>query len=170
MTTQPDLYRRLAHWMEILAGSCDGASSLDGAGFNRMDTDFGHVLAETAPTRWSPKMAGIAHRFAVKYRRQLATAGIDAEQIPKPEAGGQPARHSESRHDIARRLVENSGNGARHHTSDRDSDGGRKCRKTANNITSYFVCWLSRLERYRSVSGIRSIHTTCSTSRDAFVC
>ena len=86
MTTQPELYRTLHRCMQLVAGVCDGAAQLDGCGFNRMDTSFGHVLAESEPTRWSPKMAGIAHRFAVKYRRQLAGAGVDVEQIPKPEA------------------------------------------------------------------------------------
>ena len=30
---------------QMLAGVCDGAHTLDGAGFNRMDTGFGKQLA-----------------------------------------------------------------------------------------------------------------------------
>lgn len=92
VTDQAALYRRLHGCMKMVAGVCDGAAQLDGCGFNRQDTAFGHVLAETDPARWSPKMAGIAHRFAVKYRRQLAGAGIDAEQIPEPSSRANSAK------------------------------------------------------------------------------
>jgi SWI/SNF-related matrix-associated actin-dependent regulator 1 of chromatin subfamily A len=61
---------RLLRQMEWLASRCDGALAEDGAGFNKVDSGFGHALAEC--TTLSPKQALAARKLAVKYRRQLA--------------------------------------------------------------------------------------------------
>jgi SNF2 family DNA or RNA helicase len=55
--------------LQMLAGMCDGARSLDGAGFNKMDTFIGRSLAEA----WvlSPKQAALGAKLVNKYRRQL---------------------------------------------------------------------------------------------------
>jgi SWI/SNF-related matrix-associated actin-dependent regulator 1 of chromatin subfamily A len=54
---------------KLLAGMCDGAYTIDGAGFNRMDTVFGHSLAN-APFL-SQKQAQYARKMVRKYKRQL---------------------------------------------------------------------------------------------------
>ena len=55
--------------MKMLAGVCDGAHQLDGQGFNKLDTEFGHKLA--ACHDLSEKQAEWAVKLANKYRRQL---------------------------------------------------------------------------------------------------
>ncbi len=58
------------HWqLKKLAGMCDGAYKLDGAGFNKYDADFGHDLASRE--RLSPKQALAAKKMLRKYHRQL---------------------------------------------------------------------------------------------------
>jgi SWI/SNF-related matrix-associated actin-dependent regulator 1 of chromatin subfamily A len=67
----PEECTRLLRQMEFLASRCDGALAEDGAGFNKVDSSFGHALAEC--TSLSPKQALAARKLAVKYRRQLGT-------------------------------------------------------------------------------------------------
>lgn len=55
--------------VRMLAGSCDGAFSEDHMGFNKMDTVFGHSLAD-AP-KLSPKQAVAAQKMVRKYTRQI---------------------------------------------------------------------------------------------------
>jgi len=55
--------------LRLLAGQCDGARRLDGAGFNKMDAQFGHSLAN-AP-HLSQKQARAGHKLVSKYHRQL---------------------------------------------------------------------------------------------------
>jgi SWI/SNF-related matrix-associated actin-dependent regulator 1 of chromatin subfamily A len=55
--------------IKMLAGMCDGAVSWDGAGFNKIDTDLGHIFAEKEYL--SQKMAKIGKRWCSKYHRQL---------------------------------------------------------------------------------------------------
>lgn len=57
-----------------LASRCDGARAQDGAGFNRIDSMFGHALAEAHAL--SPRMALDAKKMLVKYQEQL-------ENIPR---------------------------------------------------------------------------------------
>lgn len=73
----PDLYRAVTY----LASVCDGTRTLDGQGFNRNDTTFGHKLASLQA--WSPKQANAAYWMVRKYRGQLSGAGIDYDAIPK---------------------------------------------------------------------------------------
>jgi len=55
--------------LHILAGHCDGARSLDGAGFNKMDTEFGHSLANAPGLTQKQAKAGL--KLVTKYHRQL---------------------------------------------------------------------------------------------------
>ncbi len=55
--------------VKLLAGICDGAYTLDGAGFNRLDTSFGHSLAERETL--TPKQASAAKKMLAKYHRQI---------------------------------------------------------------------------------------------------
>jgi len=52
-----------------LAGNCDGARQLDGHGFNKLDAEFGHSLANARGL--SPKQALAGQKLIHKYRRQL---------------------------------------------------------------------------------------------------
>lgn len=55
--------------IRMLAGMCDGARSWDGAGFNKLDTNLGHIFAEKE--HLSQKMAAIGKKWCIKYYRQL---------------------------------------------------------------------------------------------------
>lgn len=55
--------------LKRLSALCDGASSIDGMGFNKMDTAIGHSLANCVSL--SPKQAALGKRLVTKYRRQL---------------------------------------------------------------------------------------------------
>jgi SWI/SNF-related matrix-associated actin-dependent regulator 1 of chromatin subfamily A len=55
--------------LQILSARCDGAQALDGAGFNKLDTDFGHSLAGREAL--SQKQAKYGRMLAIKYGRQL---------------------------------------------------------------------------------------------------
>ena len=71
----------------LLAGQCDGAYSRDDVGYNRMDSDFGHKLAQTPFESWTPGQKRGAWKMLRKYRGQLATYGkIDYDAIPEPPA------------------------------------------------------------------------------------
>jgi SNF2 family DNA or RNA helicase len=61
--------------MQLLAGVCDWANALDGAGFNKFDAEIGHSLAGKASL--SPKQAALALRLARKYRRQLPSELVE---------------------------------------------------------------------------------------------
>jgi SWI/SNF-related matrix-associated actin-dependent regulator 1 of chromatin subfamily A len=56
--------------LRMLAAMCDGAAALDGCGFNKLDTQTGHSLAN-----WSgpltPKQAKLGLKLVIKYQRQL---------------------------------------------------------------------------------------------------
>jgi len=55
--------------LRIIAGLCDGAQVLDGCGFNKLDTDFGHSLAHRESL--SQKQAQYGRKLAIKYGRQV---------------------------------------------------------------------------------------------------
>jgi len=55
--------------IKIVAGKCDGAAQLDGSGFNRQDTDFGHNLANLERISELQAMMGV--KMIRKYHRQL---------------------------------------------------------------------------------------------------
>lgn len=55
--------------LQMLAGVCDGARRLDGAGFSKIDTHIGRSLA--GALRLTPKQAVLGLRLIRKYKRQL---------------------------------------------------------------------------------------------------
>jgi SWI/SNF-related matrix-associated actin-dependent regulator 1 of chromatin subfamily A len=65
----PDQVDAIHDALQRLAGMCDGARMLDGAGFNRLDTHFGHSLAAAA--KLTPDMAKHGKRLCIRYQRQL---------------------------------------------------------------------------------------------------
>lgn len=79
-TTEHPIYEAV----RFLAGRCDHAMKLDGVGFNKFDSDFGHKLADLPPEAWSPQQRRAAYEMIEKYRGQLAEAGIDYDSLPEP--------------------------------------------------------------------------------------
>lgn len=67
--------------VRLLAGFCDGALSLDGAGFNKLDSGFGKKLALSP--RLSQKQAACALRMAKTYKRQLPVELLEVLEISK---------------------------------------------------------------------------------------
>jgi SWI/SNF-related matrix-associated actin-dependent regulator 1 of chromatin subfamily A len=57
--------------LRYLSSLCDGAQVEDGAGFNKLDTNFGHELARQ--THLTQRQARAAKKMLAKYRRQLET-------------------------------------------------------------------------------------------------
>lgn len=62
--------------LRMLAGMCDGAQSLDGAGFSKVDASIGHSLAEQMFL--TDRQAVIGMRLCNKYRRQLPESIVTA--------------------------------------------------------------------------------------------
>ena len=62
--------RRIHSKLRIIAGMCDGATTEDARGFNKLDTRIGKSLA--ACQNLTPRQAALAKRLVHKYRRQLA--------------------------------------------------------------------------------------------------
>lgn len=56
--------------LQELAGMCDGARALDGAGFNRLDSRFGKSLANCAYLTQGQAKVGL--RMVIKYKGQLS--------------------------------------------------------------------------------------------------
>lgn len=72
--------------IQQLAGVCNGARTWDGAGFSKMDTDFGHSLAQRAlrGQAWSEKQAQAALKLIRKYRKQLGGENAINTWLMKP--------------------------------------------------------------------------------------
>ncbi|MHC5823679.1 MAG: SNF2-related protein, partial [Nostoc sp.] len=70
--------RRLERAICYLSSQCDGASSIDGQGFNKADSSFGHWLASQIQQQ-RPLLqahATAAYKMIQKYSKQLGRAGI----------------------------------------------------------------------------------------------
>ena len=65
----PDRIAAIHSALRQVAAGCDGARSLDGAGFGRFDTAIGKSLAHSP--KLSPKQAALGLRLVRKYRRQV---------------------------------------------------------------------------------------------------
>lgn len=69
----------------VVSAVCDYAREDDGRGFNAADAWLGHTLAEMPAAAWTSDTALAAWDMLRKYRGQLAAAGIDYDQLPRPE-------------------------------------------------------------------------------------
>jgi len=67
----PETIAAIHRCLRILAGTCDHARRIDGTGFNKMDAEFGHSLADAHAL--SPKQAVHGQKLIRKYHRQLPT-------------------------------------------------------------------------------------------------
>lgn len=72
--------------IQQLAGVCNGAATWDGAGYSKMDTSFGHSLAQWAQQgrAWSVKQALLALKLITKYSRQLGGKEFVREWMQSP--------------------------------------------------------------------------------------
>ena len=80
----PDAVSAIHRCLRLLAGHCDGARTLDGAGFNKMDAEFGHSLADAHAL--SPKQAVHGQKLIRKYHRQLPAdllqTALGTDEVP----------------------------------------------------------------------------------------
>jgi hypothetical protein len=105
-----DDYNLLETAVRELSRRCDGAVELDGAGFNRFDARFGHVMAEMPLDEWSDRQLYATHRMVRKYKVQLAKYGVDFDSIPLPPRPSAPKSikvESDSSKDSGRKLEYN---------------------------------------------------------------
>lgn len=65
--------------VRYLTGVCDGAYSVDGQGFNKIDSTFGRSLA--CQENWTVKQAEAAIKMLRKYKGQIQKAGIDVNKL-----------------------------------------------------------------------------------------
>ena len=70
--------------LRVLAGLCDGAQKLDGAGFNRLDVAIGHELASRP--RLSLRQGELSLRIVRKYKTQLLRAGCSSTTTTRRSA------------------------------------------------------------------------------------
>lgn len=76
----------------MLSAMCDGASSIDSAGFSLYDSSFGHSLANQARKGrpWTEKQASAAVKLIVKYQRQLGGEVFIENWLKKPVFSQKP--------------------------------------------------------------------------------
>jgi hypothetical protein len=79
--------------IQQLAGVCNGASTWDGAGFSKMDTSFGHSLAQRASQgrAWTVKQAAAALKLITKYSRQIGGKEFVQAWMQAPNFAKMPA-------------------------------------------------------------------------------
>lgn len=70
----------LQYGLSLLSSACDGASSRDSAGFNRMDAQLGHRLAQIAQDLWSEQDKADTLHMLKKYKKQLENLGFDYDR------------------------------------------------------------------------------------------
>ncbi len=67
--------------IRFLASVCDGALSLDGHGFSRLDAPLGHAIARLSVEHWDELTWWWACWLVRAYRRQLSFAGFDIDEV-----------------------------------------------------------------------------------------
>jgi SWI/SNF-related matrix-associated actin-dependent regulator 1 of chromatin subfamily A len=70
LSMTPERITAVHKGLRVLAGMCDGASRIDGAGFSKIDAHLGHELARLE--HFTPKQAALGMRMIVRYHRQLS--------------------------------------------------------------------------------------------------
>lgn len=86
MTATETIHAAVLH----LAGRCDGATTRDGAGFNRYDAGIGRGLADKIAAG-QPINLAVARKVCAKYRGQLERAGIELPAAEVVEVLAAPA-------------------------------------------------------------------------------
>lgn len=65
----------------LSADDADGASTINGAGWNKFDSAKGHAYATTDQADWNDEEARAVFRMLRKYSKQLEAMGVDWEEI-----------------------------------------------------------------------------------------
>lgn len=71
--TPAEQYELVYQAIKEIAVRCDGAQSLDGMGFNGVDTKFGRRIASVPKSEWTPEVDLEAAHIVLKYREQVLT-------------------------------------------------------------------------------------------------
>ena len=84
--------------IQQLAGVCDGAAAIDGQGFSRFDTQFGHSLAHRSKqgVPWSIKQATCAVSMLRKYQGQLGGKEFMDRFLVQPVFASDPVDHAKT--------------------------------------------------------------------------
>ena len=69
--------KSLQECVQRLCEACDGALELDGSGYNKIDSGFGHSLANQA--EWTPAQQHAAKIMIKKYKNQLTGLGMSKQ-------------------------------------------------------------------------------------------
>ncbi len=79
----------------FLADRCDGASSIDGQGFNKNDSLFGKVMADKVRSgqRLTHDEYKSVHKMVGKYNKQLVEGQMDIRLIPKEPSQDEPEQN-----------------------------------------------------------------------------
>jgi hypothetical protein len=86
MAGDQPIFPTLENALLFLASSCDGATSIDGQGFNRNDAGFGKAMAAKVldGQRLTPQEYKDVYKMLKTYNNnQLIPAGMDIRLIPK---------------------------------------------------------------------------------------
>ena len=83
---EKEILKVIQKGINILAGNCDGAVTLDGKGFNKYDAYVGHQLAQLPEDQWQPKDYILAYHLLTHYKRQLTEAGITLPPLEEVKA------------------------------------------------------------------------------------
>lgn len=97
-----------------LAGVCNHASTNDGAGFSKIDAEFGHSLAARAVANhaWTIRQAEAALVLIKKYRRQLGDTTNIEEWLKSPVFRNEPYQQDSKNTGKPKRILKKNGHNA----------------------------------------------------------
>ena len=160
--TGEDTVTALQQAIGVISSVCDYAQD-DAQGFSAADAWLGHVLAQMPTALWSDAAALTAWDMLRKYRGQLAAAGIDYDNLPRPAGAdeleaGRREQAREHAQDHAQQWREQQYRQA--HTYLRcDGEGSRSSWRSRMTRT-----WSPGAGRSRAASTTVRARRTCSRS------
>lgn len=92
MTMTATDWTPLADAIGTLAAACDGARSDDGMGFSAGNAPLGHYLSKIPAALWDDDCAAGAWQICREHKSQLASYGIELEDLPVPPDPERDAR------------------------------------------------------------------------------
>jgi SWI/SNF-related matrix-associated actin-dependent regulator 1 of chromatin subfamily A len=105
--------KQIARALQILSGVCNGATTLDGAGFNGVDSGFGKSLAEQSQMgELSLRQQETAVKMLQKYRKQLERYGFnDLPTMAEFKENKQKRAGNETKQTTGKAIVKTIGKG-----------------------------------------------------------
>ena len=80
--------KELQQCLQLLAGDdTDGATVRNNVGFNKLDSQFGKLMAQKAQNTWDDGDIKRVYRLLYKYRKQLSGFGVKYDELPYWWAG-----------------------------------------------------------------------------------